>query len=204
MRRGAPRYRRWTRRQALALALAAVPLALAPARAQQAPPILTVSRERLLNETGYARALAEAEQRLSAELQARLDEIKDELTAREQELTDLRGTLPADEFEALTTAFDRRVRRERREAQRQAGALQNAFRAERVKLLELLDEFLERVRAERGASLILNKDDAIASDPALDITDEVIARFDSEAPPPEIPSLVSILGGGPDGGGPEQ
>ena len=188
----------WTRRRALGLAALPFAHVVAPAGAQEPPPILTVSRQRLLNETAYARALVEAEQRMTAELQSRIDQTKRELAAREQELARLRGTLPRDEFEALTSAFDRRVRRERREAQRQAAVLQSAFRNERVKLLEILDALLERVRAERGASIILNQDEAIASDPALDITDEVLARFDRAVPPPEIPELETILANTPE------
>jgi Skp family chaperone for outer membrane proteins len=192
------RTRPWTRRRALGLAVgAAVASAfgpvVGPARAQSPPPILTVSRQRLLNETRYARALARAEQRMTAELQSRIDATKRELTEREQELARQRGTLPQEEFEALTAAFDRRVRRERREAQRLSSELQTAFRNERVKLLEMLDGFLEQVRAERGASLILNQDDAIASDPALDITEGVIARFDQAAKPPQLPDLESLI-----------
>ena len=74
--------------------LAALPLALAlaPAGAQEPHPILTVSRQRLLNETAYARALVEAEQRMTGELQSRIDETKRELAAREQELARLRAT----------------------------------------------------------------------------------------------------------------
>lgn len=183
----------WTRRRMLALAA----LALAPglARAQQARPVLAVSRRRLLNETAYARALVEAEQRMTSKLQARIDETKRELAEQEQELARLRATLPRDEFEARTSAFDRRVRRERREAQRQAAALQNAFRVERVKYLEILDSVLDQVRADQGASLIVNSDDALALDPAIDITDAVIARFDQAVSPPEIPDLDSFLAG---------
>lgn len=186
-----PSPRRWTRRQALALVL--VPVLLAPAAAQERRAILTISRKRLLNETRYAQSLAEAEQRMTAELQGRIDTIKRELAAEEQELARLRSTLPREEFEARTTAFDRTVRRKRREAQQHAATLQQAFRAERVKLLEMLDAFVEAERAERGASIILNRDDAMASDPALDITAALIARFDTIVQPPEIPDLDSLL-----------
>lgn len=186
----AARSDRWSRRRALALALVPL-LAAVPAAAQG--PILIVSRKRLLNETANAQALLAAEKRLTAELQGRIDETKRELAAEEQELARLRATLPRDEFDARTAAFDRKVRRERREAQRQAAALQTAFRAERVKLLEALGRTLEEVRAERGASLILNEEQAMAVDPALDITNAVIQRFDASVPPPEIPDLASIL-----------
>lgn len=183
----------WPRRRVLALAaLALVPGA---ALAQQAPAVLAVSRRRLLNETAYASALVEAERRMTARLQSRIDETKRQLAEEEEELARLRTTLPREEFEARTAAFDRRVRSERREAQRQAAALQNAFRGERVKYLDILDAFLGRLRAERGARLILNADDALAVDPAIDITDDVIAAFDRAVPPPEIPDLDTFLAG---------
>lgn len=185
----------WTRRRALALAALALLPATAPA--QQGPSILTVSRRRLLNETAYARALVEAEQRMTSKLQARIDETKRELAEQEQELARLRATLPRDEFEARTSAFDRRVRRERREAQRQAAALQNAFRAMRVGLLDAMDRFLRQVRAQRGARLILDADSALAWDPAADITGEVIAAFNANVSMPEIPDLETLISGGP-------
>jgi len=159
---GAASPRLWTRRRTLLLA--SLPLLLAaPAAGQRREPILVVSRKRLLNETRHARArllnetrharaLLEAEQRLTSELQARIDATKRELAEEEQELARLRATLPREEFEARTSAFDRKVRRERREAQRQAAALQTAFRDERVKLVAALDRVLEQVRAARGAS----------------------------------------------------
>ncbi len=185
----------WTRRRALALAaLPILPAWLAaPAGAQEDGGILVVSRKRLLNETRHARALLEAEQRLTAELQSRIDETKSELAAEEQDLARLRSSLPREEFEARTAAFDRRVRHERREAQRQAAALQTAFRTERVKLLEALGKVLEQVRGERGARLILNEEQAMAVDPAIDVTDAVIARFDAMVPPSEVPDLADIL-----------
>jgi outer membrane protein len=182
---------------------ALVLLGLVPARlarGQERAPILVVSRKRLLNDTRHARALLEAEQRMTAELQARVDATKRALTEEEEELARLRATLPSDAFAARTTAFDRKVRRERREAQRQAAALQNAFRAERVKLLEAIEGILDEVRAERGAGLILDEDDALAADPALDITDAVIARFEASVPLPEIPDLEALLAGAADDG----
>lgn len=203
MTRGAPRSRLWTRRQTLALAMLALvvaPLAPSVAVAQGRAPILTLSRRRLLNETRQARALLEAEQRMTAELQARIDETKRELAAEEQELAERRSTMPREEFEERTAAFDRKVRGERREAQRQAAALQTAFRSLRVRLLSTIDAVLERVRAERGAGLILDRDDTLAADPALDITDEVIAVFETAVPMPEIPDLESLLAEAAPGG----
>jgi Skp family chaperone for outer membrane proteins len=183
----------WTRRKAIALAVLGLGLGLGLGRATaDEAAILMVSRKRLLNDTAHARALLKAEIELTAELQRRIDAIKAELTAEEQELTRLRPTLDREVFAARVAAFDRNVRRQRRAAQKQAAALQSAFRAERLKLVEALDPLLEEVREANGASAILNSDQVLASDPALDVTDEVIARFNATVPPPVVPNLEVI------------
>lgn len=183
----------WTRRKAIALAVLGLGLGLGLGRATaDEAAILMVSRKRLLNDTAHARALLKAEIELTAELQRRIDAIKAELTAEEQELTRLRPTLDREVFAARVAAFDRNVRRQRRAAQKQAAALQSAFRAERLKLVEALDPLLEEVREANGASAILNSDQVLASDPALDVTDEVIARFNATVPPPVVPDLEVI------------
>jgi len=183
----------WTRRKAIALAVLGLGLGLGLGRATaDEAAILMVSRKRLLNDTAHARALLKAEIELTSELQRRIDAIKAELTAEEQELTRLRPTLDREVFAARVAAFDRNVRRQRRAAQKQAAALQSAFRAERLKLVEALDPLLEEVREANGASAILNSDQVLASDPVLDVTDEVIARFNATVPPPVVPDLEVI------------
>jgi Skp family chaperone for outer membrane proteins len=189
----------WTRRKAIALAI--LPLGMGPlglglpvgqARAADQVAILMVSRKRLLNDTAHARALLKAEIELNAELQRRVDAVKAELTAEEQELTRLRPSLEREEFDARVAEFDRNVRRQRRETQQRAAILQNAFRKERLKLVESLGPILEEVREAHGASVILNADQALSSDPALDVTDEVIVRFEATVAPPLIPDLDAL------------
>jgi len=186
----APSPRPWTRRRTIALALVALGHGLGLGQGRAAADeaaILIVSRKRLLNDTAHARALLKAENELTAELQLRIDAIKAELTAEEQELARLRPTLDREVFAARVAAFDRNVRRQRRAAQKHAAALQNAFRAERLKLVEALGPLLAEVREAHGASVMLNSDQVLASDPALDVTDEVIDRFNATVPPPVIP-----------------
>jgi Skp family chaperone for outer membrane proteins len=158
----------------------------------QDAPILVVSRSRLLNDTAHARALLKAEIALTAELQRRVDMVKESLAAEEQELARLRSTLAREVFDTRVAEFDRLVRSQRRDSQRHASNLQNAFRAERLKLVEALGPLLEDVRAGYGASVILNADLTLIADPALDVTDEVIARFNASVPPPVIPDLDAL------------
>ena len=184
----------WTRRQAIVLAVLGPSLGLAMGRAgADETAFLVVSRKRLLNDTAHARALLKAEIALNTELQRRIDLIKAELAAEEQELARLRPTLEREVFSARIAAFDRKVRRQRREAQQYAAALQNAFRAERRKLVAALGPLLEEIRAAHGAGVILDTDLALVADPTLDVTDEVIARFNATVPPPVVPDL-NLLG----------
>jgi Skp family chaperone for outer membrane proteins len=181
----------WTRRKALALAMLplGVGLDIGSGRAGDQLVILVVSRKRLLNDTAHARALLEAEIEMTAKLQRRVDAVKAELTAEEQELAILRTTLDREVFDARVAEFDRKVRRQRRETQQRAALLQSSFRVERLKLVEALGPLLEEARVARGASMILNADQALVSDPAIDITAEVIARFNATVEPPTIPDL---------------
>ena len=175
---------------ALAAGVVSLGLGLADARAQGARGgVLVVSRKRLLNETEAARALLEAEIDLTAELQNRVDAIKAQLNAEEEELARLRPTLARDVFDARVKEFDRRVRGQRREMQQRSAALQNAFRVARVKLVDQLGPVLEAVRIDRGASIIVNQDLVMASDPAADVTDEVIGRVNRTVPMPAFPEL---------------
>jgi len=185
----------WTRRLVLGVAVALPMLGLA--RAQSSAPVLIVSRKQLLNDTEAARTLLRAEIELTAELQRRVDAIKAQLTAEEEELARQRPTMGREAFDARVTEFDRKVRRERRQTQHRAAALQNAFREARLKLLDALDPVLEEVRVAHGASVILNADQALVNDPSVDVTAEVIARVNETLPTPAIPDLDS-LDPGPD------
>ncbi|MHA1527862.1 MAG: OmpH family outer membrane protein [Alphaproteobacteria bacterium] len=188
----APSPKPWTRRRTIALVVLSLGLGQGRAAADGAT-ILIVSRQRLLNDTTHARTLLKAEAELTAQLQLRVDAIKAELTAEEKELARLRPTLDREVFAARVAAFDRQLRSQRRAAQKHSAALQNAFRAERLKLVQALGPLLEEVREAHGASVVLNSDQVLASDPALDVTDEVIARFNATVPPPVIPGL-DLLG----------
>ena len=165
-----------------------------PAAAAQEPPspVLVVSRERLLEESIPADRLNEAEAALTAELQSRVDAIKADLSAEEQELTRLRGTLPAEEFERRVQSFDQRVRRERESTQRRAAALQRVFREARQELVEAVVPILVTLSREKGAKLVLDRDQVLVAHPSVDVTDAAIAMMNERVPVPELPSLEQL------------
>lgn len=150
---------------------------------------VVVSRDRILREATAARRLRDAEETITARLQGQIDETKAAFAAEEEELARLRGELPSEEFEARVADFDRRVRLARRNAQERAAVLQKAFQDARAAIVAALPGLMERLRVESGASAVLNADQVLALDPAVDLTDRAIALFDAEGPSPEPPDI---------------
>lgn len=156
--------------------------------------VLVVSRGRVLEESRAARALAQAERELAERVQARIDARKQVLAAEEQELARLRSTMLRADFEERADAFRAKVQAERRLAQQRSAALQTMFRGARRQLVEALGPILTAQRAARGADVILNADAVLASDPAADITVDVLVAYDAAVPPPklELPEILRV------------
>lgn len=187
---GRQRFLKSTRRELLFSGAGLMAMLLAgagPARADGS--IIILSRERLLREATMSRQLAEAEEAQTDQLQHQIDTTKEALAEEEEELARLRGRLPEAEFEARVADFDQRVRQARRVAQERAAILQSEFQEARASILSYLPELIERLRDETGASLVLDAEQVLARDDAIDVTDRAIALFDSEGPAPEVPEL---------------
>lgn len=151
--------------------------------------MLVVSRDRVLREVTAARQLRDAEQTLTGQLQAQVDRTKEALAAEELELARLRATLPEGEFTDRVRRFDRRMRLARRLTQERAASLQRAFQQARQSVVDALPPLLEAIRTERGAEVILNADQVLAADGAVDVTELVIARYNATVTPPPVPEI---------------
>jgi Skp family chaperone for outer membrane proteins len=170
------------------LAAAALTLVLAGAglaQQAQAPSILVVDLEAAMRQSATAGALRDIEVRERRALQARFDEEKAMLEAREAELVDLRAKMDKAQFDKLTAEFDARVRRIRRAAQEDAAALQARFAGAQRELYQALRPMAEALMRERGAVVILDRKGAAAFDPSLDVTDALAQRLNAAAPDAE-------------------
>ncbi|MEM1383186.1 MAG: OmpH family outer membrane protein [Pseudomonadota bacterium] len=172
--------------------LMAVVLASGAALAQQEalpPPIIVVDRGRLFEEALPARALADEERAQTAELQAEIDDVRGKLNTEEEELARQRGVIPEDEFQTRALAFEERVNRERRRAQSRAERLQETFQDARRQLVEDLNPVLEELRVQAGAIAVLDAEDVLVYDPAIDLTGAALDLFNRRVSMPELPDL---------------
>lgn len=141
-------------------------------------PILTIDSERAFNESAFGKRVTAEREAEREKLLAEFHLIEKELEAEELALTELRGSLPAEEFRELADAFDAKVH-ETRAAQTARG---RALSAQLGKDEEIFRKaslpILERLMRESGAAVILERRSVFVSVNAVDITSDAILLLD--------------------------
>lgn len=175
---------RWVRRVGAVVGLAA--LAMLPAVAQEAPPqgpvtppVLTLDQERLFVESAFGKAALAREAADSKALETENAEIEQALILEEQDLTERRATLPADEFAALAQAFDVKVEQIRSDQDAKARAVTRRRDEDRQRFLQAAVPVLGSLLSEKGAVAILDKNAIILSLSSIDVTGAAIAKVDA-------------------------
>lgn len=132
------------------------------------------------------RQLGQARDRLNAQLQEITADLQDQLAAEQERLEEAGEADAEARLEALTLEANRQLRQQQQVAQQRAAAYRQ----------QLLQAFREDVRGvareiarEQGARLVVTTEQGLLwFDPAVDITDEVIAAMRArglEGPEPE-------------------
>jgi Skp family chaperone for outer membrane proteins len=171
------------------LLAAVVVLALASgfggAGAQETPeplqsPILTLDQERLFTETQWGKRAADRIEATSAELAAENRQIEGELTVEERTLTDRRATMTPDEFRAAADAFDAKVTEIRQTQDAKLRAIGRLQETERQRFFAAAFPVIGEVVRSRGAVAVLDSRAIFLAADAIDITDILIERIDTE------------------------
>ncbi|SHH74739.1 OmpH family outer membrane protein [Marivita hallyeonensis] len=141
--------------------------------------ILTIAPERLYSESAFGQRIAREIEAESLEIASENRRIEAELTAEERELTELRDSLPQEDFRERADAFDEKVQQLRREQDEKARALGQRTDEARRALLTAAQPVLSQLMIESSAVAILDRRAVLLSADAVDITDEAIARVDA-------------------------
>lgn len=142
--------------------------------------ILTIAPDTLYSESEFGKRIAREIEEESAEIAANNRRIEAELTSEERELTELRDSLPTEEFRARAEAFDDKVQRLRREQDEKARAVTQRSDEARRALLSAAQPVLLQLMAEAGAVAVLDRRAVLLSADAVDITDQAIRRINAE------------------------
>lgn len=171
-----------------------VPLAMGQDVSVPRAPLLTIDRERLFTESEYGRQVQALLLEASRTLAAENRRIEGELASRERELTDLRDTLPFEEFRALADAFDERVTQARREQDAKTRVLQRRRELARQQFFVEALPVLSQIVREAGAVAILDRSVVFLTSEQVDVTDVAIVRLDqSLGDPVALPSVETPL-----------
>ncbi len=163
-----------------AMALLAPSFATAQQLGAPQTSVLTISSERLFSESAFGRRVfgeIEAESALLAEENER---IVAELSKEEQDLTEKRATMSAEEFGPLADAFDSKVQSHRDGQRAKLDALSKRSEEARSLFFELSQPILIGLMRDTGASLIVERSNVFLSSDATDITNLAINRINAE------------------------
>lgn len=141
--------------------------------------ILTITSERLYEESAFGQRIAHEIESEGSVLQAENRRIEAELTKEENDLTNRRPGMDPDEFRALADAFDEKVQTIRTTQDAKARALVQKNEEARVEFLQRARPVLGNLMRETGAGVILERSSVFLSANATDITDIAISRIDA-------------------------
>jgi Skp family chaperone for outer membrane proteins len=166
------------------LLAAALLLSTGAASGQEIPgpvqaPVLTVDSERLLADSLFG---VQLDQSVTAEAEALSAEnatIEAELEAEELALTELRPSLSPEEFRSRADQFDSKVQEIRAAQAAKAREITNRQTAGKKVFLQRITPVLAAIARERGALIVLERQQVFLSAESIDITLEAIRRIDS-------------------------
>ena len=141
--------------------------------------ILTISPERLFQDSAFGKRITLEIEEDSSALAAENRRIEMELTAEEKLLTEQRETMTSQEFRELADAFDDKVQEFRTTQDAKSRALVQRREEARAVFLEAIVPVLAQLMRETGASVILERSTVFLSTNAIDITDIAVQRIDA-------------------------
>ncbi|MCV2873326.1 OmpH family outer membrane protein [Defluviimonas sp. WL0050] len=143
-------------------------------------PIVTLDQERLFSESLWGKRAAERIEARSTELALENRQIEGELTVEERALTDRRATMTPEAFRAAADAFDAKVTEIRQTQDAKLRAIGRLQETERQRFLAAAFPVIGDVVRSRGAVAVLDSRAIFLAAEAIDITDILIERIDTE------------------------
>ena len=147
---------------------------LGPVLGSEKASFYTVDMNKLLKQTVVGKKLISDNNSLRQSLQNENDALEAELLIEEKDLSELRGSLSADEFRPKALAFDQKVTIIRLEqAQKEENLLRN-IRKKESDFYKNIYPLLYKLLSEHGGLILLDQRNVVLWDSSVDITDEAI------------------------------
>lgn len=138
--------------------------------------VLVLDIRRALNESNAGQLILENYKAAIIALNNEFNILQTQLIAEEQELRDLRSSMEVSEFVKLAEAFDQKSTQAREEYRLRKQAIDDELNENTDRLARILSQYAGEVMEEKGAAVVLMKNQVIVSSNAIDITSGVMER----------------------------
>ncbi len=138
--------------------------------------VLVLDIRRALNESNAGQLILEKYKAAIIALNNEFNILQTQLIAEEQELRDLRSRMEVSEFVNLAESFDQKSTQAREEYRLRKQAIDDELNENTDRLARILSQYAGEVMEEKGAAVVLMKNQVIVSSNAIDITSGVMER----------------------------
>jgi Skp family chaperone for outer membrane proteins len=142
------------------------------------PQVVSVNRERLIQNSAFGRALIASLSTKQTALVEENETLAQNLEREELELTELRKSLTSDVFSPLAEAFDVKVKEVRRVQDQKAIDLAKLLEGARFRFFRQAERVIAQLMKENGIVFVLDES-AVWISQGGDVTNVVIERLDS-------------------------
>ncbi|MEO0034266.1 MAG: hypothetical protein RLZZ501_289 [Pseudomonadota bacterium] len=187
------------RRAAPWLALTVLLLLTGPGRAAEGaasaspvppPSIIIVDVQQAQRESQAGKALISQRDRYQQSFQADFNAARQRLEASDQALARQKGTMSQDAYDQKVKELEQQVVAFQRRTQLAVRALEKSSEAAAAELTNAILSATGEIASERGAALVLPKQQVVLHEPSMDITAQVIERVNRRLPSITFPEPV--------------
>ena len=156
---------------------------VAPGQTPAAFKIGVVDQERVLNDSAEGKRLNAELQKLRGAKMTAIDAKEKEISGLQEQLLRAPGNLSEEKRDELSRQLKRkRVEYERLNDDANADFQEAGGRAQ-AKLIGIFRDIVTKYGSEKGFTVVLERGSVYFASPAVEITDEILARFNAAAPP---------------------
>ncbi|HEY3638954.1 MAG TPA: OmpH family outer membrane protein [Rhizomicrobium sp.] len=147
-----------------------------------APKILVVDRQAILRLSKVGQDIVRQVNGLTTSAESQFKAEKDSLQKEEQSLAQQGAILAPDVRAQKQRAFESKVQAFQKKVQDRQSMIQNGVMAARRQVEGALGPILQGVLSERGANLLLDRQDVVLATTDIDVTKTTIQRLDQKLP----------------------
>jgi Outer membrane protein len=148
----------------------------------KAPVIAVVDVQKIMQESNASKGVSKSFESLRDTYQKEISSLEDKLRKSEEELRKQQTVLAPDALATKRRDFEKQVADVQKTVQTRKRALENALNEAMAVVHKSMVEVVAEVARERGANLVLARQQFVLVDTQLDVTDTVMERVNKKLP----------------------